>query len=80
MVSAGAGHTEAVSMLSSAFDQHQWADENLGWNLGERIYQNGEITMEESFVGGSQEAIQYAEALFGWGELEQSKRLELQIE
>ena len=58
----------------------QAADENMGWNLGERIYQNGEIKQEEFFVGGSQEAIQYAEALFGWGELEQSKRLNLQME
>lgn len=60
--------------------KHQWADENIGWNLGERIYHNGEIKQEEFFVGGSQEAIQYAEALFGWGEREQSERLDLQIE
>lgn len=44
------------------------------------IYQNGEIKQEEFFVYGSQEAIQYAEALFEWGESEQSERLDLQIE
>lgn len=60
--------------------KHQWADENLGYNLGERYYRAGKLEMEHVFEYGSQEAVQFAETLFEWEEVEQSETLTLELE
>lgn len=40
--------------------EHSWADEDIGYNVGERIYRGGEITYENIPMGGSKEAMDMA--------------------
>ena len=40
--------------------EHSWADEDIGYNVGERTYQDGEITYENIPTGGSKEAMDMA--------------------
>lgn len=43
---------------------HQWADEDLGYNIGERNYQNGALQMALELGDGSETAIRCACELF----------------
>ena len=40
--------------------EHSWADEDIGYNVGERIYQGGETAYENIPAGGSKEAMDMA--------------------
>ena len=40
--------------------EHSWADEDIGYNVGERIYQGGEAAYENIPAGGSKEAMDMA--------------------
>ena len=40
--------------------EHSWADEDVGYNVGECTYQGGEVTSENIPAGGSKEAMDMA--------------------
>ena len=54
--------------------EHKWADEDLGYNCGERNYKNGEIIFENVPHGGSKEAYELAADIQGY-DLEENYRL-----
>ena len=60
---------------------HRWADEDLGYNLGERTYQAGKVTSEKFLMEGTPEALMFACELLGYdtGEILFEQNMEAEI-
>lgn len=50
--------------------EHQWADEDIGYNCGRRIYENGACI--EQYLPEGEEATEFAMNLLGYGDSEET--------
>lgn len=61
--------SELMGILSEKFPDaelaYRWADEDIGFNVGERVFKNGEIIDYDIPEGGSREAYEMAAGIMG---------------